>query len=637
MRLLALCFVLLSGAYGGRLVQLQVLESDTWRALSTAQTAEQREVRAPRGGIYDRSGRSIVLDGQVYRAFLAPEELRDRAETVRAVGRVLGLSDSEEEKLLAAESGWVAIPRRISNADGERLRSVVRRGLHLKAKPTRIYPEGSLARSLLGGTDAEGRGASGLELELDSLLTGRPGAALARRDALGGTYWLPDAQLRAPQPGHDVFLTLDAELQSIAEHALERGLAETGAFGGDVLLMSPQTGEILAIASRRGDSRRSVPAFTDPYEPGSTLKPFLLSGLLSDGAARLTDTIDVKGGIYRNGRRVIRDVHPHDRLSVAEVVQYSSNVGAAKLAERLSFGTQYRYLRDFGFGVPTGIEYPAEAGGRLRRPGEWSALSQASLAMGYEISVTSLQLAAAYGSLANRGLLMRPYLVREVRDAEGRTVYERGPEPVRRVIDPQVAKQVVEVLTAVVREGTGTRAALASLPVAGKTGTARLISDGRYERRYAASFIGFAPADDPQLVILTKLEEPMGQYYGGAVAAPIIQETLQAALASRGVLLDRRPVVRRASRRQWGGEGSGQGETGPFVFAVDTPPVEWPTGAESAEPVRLPNLRGLPTRVAVARLHRLGLKVELRTTVRVSAQDPAPGHRVAHGATIVLR
>lgn len=636
-RVLQLVFVLLAVAYGGRLFQLQILSSTYWRQIAVSQNAERVEIPAPRGGLYDRYGRALALDAEVFRAYLAPRELTDPTRAVATAARILGLSSAERRKLASSEKGWVAIPRRLSSTDRDRLLGAFRRGVHFERIATRSYPGGRIARALLGSVSASGEGASGLELAYDSLLRGTPGAALARRDALGERYWLPDAQLAAPRPGDDVVLTIDAELQRIVEGALERALAETGGSGGDILLLDPRTGELLAVASHRGEGFRRIPAFTDPYEPGSTIKPLLLAALLEEELVWLDDRVDVEGGTLKDGRRVIRDVHPYDTLTVAEVVRYSSNVGATKLARRLAPGVHYRYLRDFGFGVPTGVEYPAESGGTLRKPAQWTSLSQASLAMGYEISLTSVQLAAAFGALANGGVLMTPYLVRQIRNAEGRTVHERPPRPVRRVVSAEVARAVSGVLSSVVEEGTATRAAMTSLRVAGKTGTARLATEGHYRSgRYAASFIGYTPADDPTLVILTKLEDPQGAYYGGAVAAPVSQAALQAALTTQGVVLHHR-LAAPPPRLDWG-TGQPPAEAGRFVFALDGKTEPWAEPAPLDEAARvLPDLRGLPLRAAVARLHELGLHVELEAAGWVAAQVPAPGARVAPGATILLR
>lgn len=635
-----LAFTLLAVAYGVRLFDLQVRHGSELRARADAQSATEEEIRAPRGRILDREGRPLVVDDARYRAFLAPRELAvGREAAIEAIDDVVGLTRAQRSRLLAAESGWAPLPRPVTDEERSRLRGVLRSGLHFTAVSSRTYPLGDVARRLVGKIDGEGNGLTGLELELDHFLRGRPGAILARRDANGGRYWIPDAPRAQPVAGHDVVLTIDASLQRIAEHELDRALAETGAQAGDIVLLDPRTGELLAVASERDDAApERIPAFTDPYEPGSTLKPFLLAALLSEEAARLDEVLDVERGELQMGRRRIRDVHAYDTLSVAEVVIYSSNVGAAKLSGRLRSAVQHRYLRDFGFGMPSGIEYPAESSGRLARPAEWTALSPASLAMGYEIAVTSLQLASAYGALANDGVLMQPRLIRNVRSHDGSTIASFEPQEIRRVVRPEVAREVTEVLRRVVKEGTGTLARMASLAVAGKTGTARLTAGNRYAvGRYRASFVGYAPVEDPQVVILARLEDPRGRYYGGAVAAPTSQATLEAALATQGVRLDDGLLVRSPEPRRWG-QAPASEEASPYVFAVGTTAEPWSRPAARGAPqLVLPDLSGLPLRSAVARLHELGLRVELEASGRVSAQTPRPGSKLAPGATVVLR
>lgn len=627
-----------------RTAQLQLAETEDWRDVARAQNAAREEVPAPRGGLYDRDGEPLALESTEFRGYLAPGETPELGAAASRVARILDLSAGQERRLRSGDRGWNAIPRIVSLQERERLLSAVRRGLHFQPVADRVHPQGGLALNLLGGVSPEGEGRWGLEMELDSLLRGEPGAALRRRDALGGEYRLPDAQIDRPRSGHDVRLTLDAQLQRLAQDALERALAETGASGGDVLMMDPASGEILALASRRVDGDTRVPAFTDPYEPGSTLKPFLLASLLADGKTSLGERVDTEEGVLERDGRVIRDVHEADTLTVAEVIRYSSNVGAAKLSERLPPGVQYRYLRDFGFGLPTGIEHPAESPGRLRRPEDWSGFSQASLAMGYEVSVTSLQLAAAYAALANGGVLVRPHLVREVRAPDGSVVHRTRPEEIRRVIPRAVADRVTEVLSSVVQGGTGSRAAMATLPMAGKTGTARVASAGGYEEgRYAASFVGYTPAEDPSLVILTKLDDPQGQFYGGLTAAPISRSTLQAALATRGVALPRGPRTTTPPRYRWTDGGVTRREGGSSVFAVDGPhpgaasgsPSEG-SGGQDARRI-LPDLRGLPFRTAAARLHELGFRVMVRGSGEVASQQPPPGATARSGARIVLR
>lgn len=644
LRIVGIGFVLLAAVYVGRGFHLQVTEHARWSEKVREQSARQVELPAERGGIYDRDGRALAVSEQVYRGYLAPGEVRDQDRVVTAIRRVLGLSSGEAAGLRGAKSGWVALPRRLSGSERDRLEAAVRQGIYFERVPSRDHPEGGLASAVVGAVGADGRGQSGLELALDSLLVGEPGRAMSRRDARGELYPLPDGKIASARPGHDVRLTLDGELQTIAENALDDALQETGASGGDILIMDPETGDLLAVASRRSGEPGGFPAFTSPYEPGSTAKPFLLAALLEEERVSLEDSVYAENGIYRTKYRTIRDVHPLDTISVRGVIRESSNIGAAKLAETLEPGVQYSYLRGFGFGTPTGITYPSESGGRLRRPERWSALSQASLAMGYEVSVTSLQLAAAYSALANGGVLMQPRLVEEVRNASGELVYRREPEPVRRVVSAEVAADLRGVLRSVVEEGTATRAAMASLPLAGKTGTARLASSGGYEeRRYAASFVGFAPARDPKLLVLTKLEDPQGDYYGGLTAAPVSRMTLQAALSSQGTVIPGDSWSGESPRRvDWGGPRppsttpSRPGDGGPYVLAVGGgQPDRW-SGGDDGESAVLPDLSGMTVRGAVARLHELGLRVELRSAREVHSQHPAPGARLSTGDTVVL-
>ena len=425
-----------------------------------------------------------------------------------------------------------------------------------------------------------------------------PAARRSRLDGHRNAYRPPGGQVVEAVPGHDVVLTLDAELQRIAENELARAIAKTEAGGGDIVLLDPRTGEILALASERTDGAADqISGLGDPYEPGSTLKPFLLASLLSEGVVDLDEIVDVEDGRLRIGSRVISDVHGYDTLSVRGIISRSSNVGAAKLSARLTPAVQHRYLRDFGFGMRTQLGYLSESPGRLSRPESWTSLSPASHAIGYEISATSLQLAIAYGAIANGGVLMRPRLVREIRDPFGRLVQRFDPSPVRRVISEEVAAAVRGVLEEVVREGTGTLASMAQFAVAGKTGTARLAVNGRYAPgRYRASFIGFAPADDPRIVILTRLEDPKGGvYYGGAIAAPTSQATLRAALAADGVQVDPRLVVSNARPRPWSGGPADGPPEGAVIFVSSGGAAGMADGGDTSgrSVIALPDLAGL--------------------------------------------
>ena len=629
-RVIGVAITLVAAVYALRLGELQIVEAERHRQAQLEQSAEWAPLSAPRGRIMDRRGRVLAAPDTRYQAFLAVDELRlDRAEAIDAVAAVVLVPPERRRAVDAAEGGWSLVARDVSDEERVRMQRTVGRGIYFESRSARDYPL-SIGRRLIGAVGSDGRGGTGLEAALEDWLAGRPGRAEVRLDGRRNAYRPSGGQIIEPVPGHDVVLTIDAELQRIAENELARALAKTGASGGDMVLLEPHTGEILALASERADGAPDqIPALVDPYEPGSTAKPFLLASLLSEGAVRLDEVIDVEGGELRVGARRITDVQGYDTLRVRQVISKSSNVGAAKLSRRLSPAVQHRYLRDFGFGMRTRLGHLAESAGRLTRPESWTSLSPASHAIGYEMSATSLQLAAAYAVIANGGTLMRPNLVREVRDASGEVVRRFDPTRVRRVIPRHVADEVRGVLEEVVRDGTGRLAGMARFAVAGKTGTARLAVAGRYAPgRYRASFVGFAPADDPRIVILTRLEDPRGGvYYGGAIAAPTSQAALAAALTTEGVQVDPRLVVSDARPRPWRA-----------VFAAGVPPESWAADdAGSVSLVALPDLTGLSARAAAMRLHGLGLNVAWRGEGAVASQSPAPGSELARGETVVLK
>jgi cell division protein FtsI (penicillin-binding protein 3) len=628
-RLLLSGFLVVSLVLLGRTFQVTIWQGGSWRERARAQHAFSLDVPAPRGSIYDRNGIPLAGTHEVFRIAIAPRELDDRDQVIALLRRHSELSTGELRRATRPDRGWVPLPGVYPARAREALEGVP--GVHFQTVLQRFYPHGTLALELLGAVGTDGDAQGGLELELDSVLRGSEGRSMVRRDSRG--QMLPGAMLatRAPVPGRDVHLTLDLALQEIAEGALGQAVEQMSARGGELLLADPMTGEILAAASRGADRRaRSWRAVTEPYEPGSTLKPFTVAGLLALGRAQLDDSVFAENGRYRLPGRVLSDVHGYGMLSMADALRKSSNIAIAKLAARLEPNEQYGVLRDFGFGAPTGVAYPSESGGLLRRPTRWSRLSQASLAIGYEVSVTPLQMAMAYGAIANGGVLLEPRLVREVRARDGRVDVPFAPRAVRRALPERVAAQLRDVLEGAVTDGTAQAAALGPFAVAGKTGTARIASGRGYRAgAYYASFAGFFPADDPQLVFLVKLDEPRGEYYGGLAAAPVIRVALEAALAAHRTPLDRRAVATPAPKLP---------EAGTVRMAAALPqrlavaaqqpaaqrvtlrrPAPAPAPAERAT-VPVPETAGLAVRDAVRVLHGAGFHVQVhgRGTVRVT-------------------
>ncbi|HSH45361.1 MAG TPA: penicillin-binding transpeptidase domain-containing protein [Longimicrobiales bacterium] len=622
----------------GRGLQVQVLQAAEWDTRAERQQRETVTLPAERGTIYDRNGVPLAATREVLKVSVAPRELRD-ADAVRVLLRdVLDLDARTARNAVDPARRWVVLPGRYELTIRGPLRGVD--GVYLERRLERFYPHGDVARPLLGSVSRDGRPLGGLETVLDSLLRGEDGSAIVRRNAQGDP--IPGALIpvRDSRPGLSVRLTLDLGLQEIAEQALREAVAEHEAAGGDLIFADPRTGEILAAASQHPErGRNHWPGLTDAYEPGSTMKPFVLAALLERGLVSLDDSVDTENGQLRRGARTISDVERHATLTAAGVVRHSSNVGIVKLSDRLSPTQQYETFRDFGFGTPTGLSYPSESSGRLTRPARWSGYSQASMAMGYEVAVTPLQMTMAYGALANGGRLMEPRLVREVRGADGLVVERREPRVVRHAVSDEVANAMAEVLGEVVEEGTGRNAGLGSFRVAGKTGTAWVFENGSYQRgAYTASFAGFFPVRDPQLVFLVKLDR--GSDYGGSIAAPVTRSTLGAALAARASVLDRSAM---ATSSQASGTAEEPGTvperpwrpvSGPFVFRTQAGAPR--RASPPTREVRVPDVRGESGRDAAAMLHAAGFRVTVVGAGRVEGTEPRSGLLAERGTTVRL-
>ena len=613
--------------------QIQVVQASQWRTIAEGQHREDQVLPAPRGTIRDRDNMPLSVTRERSLVNVAPGEVSDAGATQTLLSEVLGVSAAQAARLVMTGRGWNAAGVH-HPAVSDRLRG--KRGVYVDPVFQRYYPHGELARGVLGSVIDE-RGSGGIETVFESWLAGTPGRQVVARDNVGDLIPGERITVESPRAGGEIVLTLDMDLQEIAQAALLEAVERHEARGGDVLITNPQTGEILALFSTQDGQAAALSAVNTPFEPGSTLKPFTVAGLLQHDLASLNDVIDIGDGTWSVAGRELTDTHTEGLITVREALRESSNVGIAKAAARMPPGIQFENLRDFGFGALTGIELPGEVAGILRRPGAWTPQSPASLAIGYEISVTPLQMAMAYGALANGGLLMRPRLVRELRDANGTIVETFGPEVVRRVIDEQAADAVSRALVDVVEDGTGSLARLGSFRVAGKSGTARISTGGGYRAGdYSSSFVGYFPADAPQLVVFVKLDRPVGAYYGGAVAAPVTRATMEAALAARSLDLDGLVASVRAPTSHV------PAGLAPIFADLPIEPALPPLQQEDAivgagdGRMAMPDVSGLPARVAVRHLHRFGLRVAQVESGDVASTVPRPGAAVLPGDTVQL-
>src|SRR5881397_2419994 len=613
----------------GRAAEVQLLQGRRWAEQARAQRTERIVLAARRGTLFDRHGTPLALTQETYHVGVAPNELRDPVKDGAVIARQLGLSARAWQQALRRRYAYFAGP--FSALEVQPLRST--RGVHLEAVVNRFYPAPQLARATIGRVGDDGYGASGMEKTLDSLLAGRSGSAVVLKDRAGREYESPARVIAQPVAGHDVVLTLDAELQEIAQRALDDALRRMDADGGDVVMLDPATGEVLAIASRQRDGTARPSAFIDTFEPGSVAKIFAAAALLALKRVRPGEHVSGEDGIYRLPGRTITDEDPQPTLTLADAIRVSSNIAIVTFAARLRPAEQYGMLRDFGFGALTGVEFPGEAVGRLRPPSEWTRPSAASLAIGYELSVTPIQLTVAYAALANGGLLLQPTLIREVRSPEGPVLYRHEPEPVRRAVSPEIAAALRDLLRGVVERGTGAEAALTNFPVAAKTGTARRVVNGHYAPgQYTASFAALFPADKPQLVLVVKIDNPhKGSYFAAQTAAPVTRSMLEQALAARTVALDRTRLSL-AAPRAVATRAEDDGGLVPYV-------VPWPyrpDSAGTAPRLAVPDVTGVGMREAARTLHRRGFRVALRGWGVAEHTWPAAGDSAGFGSIVTL-
>lgn len=653
-------FLAFAVALIGRAAKVQLLERDQWRARAQAQQLAAAPLPAPRGMILDEGGAVLVESRQLVKLSIAPREViatvgkRGNGPArmdllTRALARA-GVSQEWVTRASDTSRAWVEIPGRFLATDVASVTSM--RGVHAEPALERIPPANDGLRRLVGRADDAGGPVDGLEKSLDAVLRGEGGRESLVRDAHGQRIRSPNVADDAPKQGNTVVLSINQSLQDIAERALGAAVATMGASGGDVVMMDPATGEVRAMASKRTNLlSTAATALTEPYEPGSTLKPFIAARLLDMGRARIDEIVPAYNGHWELNGRKIEDDHKGAQFSLADVIRYSSNIGIVQFASRFSHDEQFELLRDLGFGTATGLPYPVEATGYLAAPKKWDSMTPASLAMGYALNVTPIQLAAAYVAIANGGELLEPSIVKEIRTPDGTVTYTHKRRVLRRVMTESSARAVRAMLRGVMETGTGAGSNLSTFDIAGKTGTAKRAENGKYvPGKYTASFVGMFPADNPQVVILVKLDNPSKSIYGGKAAAPVSKVVLQAALAARDAALDRRTLAEspRTNERVAtalpnvapaavvetasvvGAESPAVVGSVPYVVRLDEPRES--AGVVVAERA-VPNVKGMAIRRAVYELHRAGFRAAL--TGGASGGDTAAGTLPASGTMLM--
>lgn len=593
-----------------RLFWVQVVDSTHYRELAKKQYESKVELRAERGSMFDRHGREIV--GMVRTtSFAADPQLIQNPQLIAQLLSVVTGDPAESymDKMRDKSKRFVWLARGVNTAlhtDLEQLRDL---GLIRVSEPKRNFLFGPVGAQVIGTTDVDNNGLTGLELQYDGMLRGKSGFVVMQRDGKGRLRPGVNPERMSPQDGHALDLTIDIELQRVVEQELRRGVQETGAAGGTVIAIEPSTGDVLAMASmpsfdpnrldKASSSAIRIRAITDQYEPGSTMKAITASALLNERKLAPDDKVDGLGGNLNLGTVTIRDDHPLNATSFRIALEQSSNVVFASSSRLLDNRTFYKYVRDFGLGIPTGIDLPGEVRGNLKRPPEFETYSKLYMAFGYGLSCTALQMVNAYAAIANGGEMMEPRCVKGIRDANGKQVKEYSPQRIRRVISKETATDLTNMLVGVVERGTGSNAKIPGVMIAGKTGTAQQLVAGEYSQKaYTASFVGFYPANAPRVAMIVMLDRPTTNIYGGTASAPIFKRIVQKTMT---------------------------------MLQLDATTIENIAASKSADSVVVPDVRGLAIATADTILSRLGLVLSSTTDEGVVlTQEP-------HASQIVER
>ncbi len=502
-----------------------------------------------RGPITDRNGNEFVTNLKIPSIYAVPRAVaeEDLPGLSREIAKILKVDPKWVKDRLARDKSFVWLKRRVTFEESEKIKKLECPALGILEEYKRFYPQGSMLAQVLGFSTVDNQGVEGLERSMDADLRGKPGKRVTQRDAKGREIKAFEITSVPVVDGNRVVLTIDQHLQYLTEKSLEQAFKQWKAKGAWAIVMDPNTGEILAMANQPGfdpnhyanvgpDAKRNR-AVTDMYEPGSIFKIVAASGGLNDGTVTPETVINCENGKWNYGFKTLHDVHPYGMLPMMEVIVKSSNIGTVKIALKMGAQQFQSYVTGFGFGALTGIDLAGEAPGFTRPPSQWSKTSPYNIPMGQEVMVTALQMVTAMSVIANGGNLVRPYIVSRVEDSAGVIIKQKKPVIKRRVIKPETAATMREILTQVVERGTGTKAKIPDVLVAGKTGTAQKIlpgGKGYSHTAFMSSFVGFAPADNPRYAMVVVLDEARPMYYGGVVAAPVFKEVLGAALLTQG-------------------------------------------------------------------------------------------------------
>ncbi len=522
-----------------RLFYIQIYKSSQFKEIARNQHYRDADIDYYRGNILDRKGNILATDLTYYSFAADPKSIKDKWKAAVIFSKHFGKSRDHYLKLLRKNKSFVWLQRKVPASKADKITEYGLKGIQRLTDYKRFYPNSYITGQITGFTDIDNKGIEGLELRYNDILAGQPGKKALKTDALGRKTVDFNYPIEEPVHGKSIMTTIDLDCQTIALEELSKGVERFNAKSGMVILMDPRSGEILALASAptfdcnepskyKPENRRNR-SVTDSFEPGSIFKLIPIAGAIEENLVSPDTEFFCENGHIMIGRHRFRDTKPHDTLTVKEIMEKSSNIGAYKIAQVLGSERYYKYMLDFGFSRKTGIELGGEAPGFVRKPSRWSRTSLSALSIGHEITVNSMQITAAYAAVANGGILMKPFLIKAVFDDMGKPIETYSPTPIKRVITRKTADILKTFFESVVEHGTGTEAKITGKTIAGKTGTAQKVdpvTKAFSQTDYMSSFIAFYPSKNPRLVGLVVLDTPKPNYYGGTVAAPILKRII---------------------------------------------------------------------------------------------------------------
>jgi cell division protein FtsI/penicillin-binding protein 2 len=626
----------------GRLFTIQITQHEKYAKIAKRQQNKTIKINAERGLIKDRNGELLAYTKDDVSLFVDTRmtNKKEKEKIAKRFAAQFGKSKKYYLKKLNRAKKNICLEKKASKEDVLNLSDFIASGYFQVEDYSRVYPYGSLASHVLGYVDRKLIGTNGIEKKFNENLTGINGYKYIERDAQGRIVTVNQKFSAKPTTGNNIELTIDKNLQKILEEELQSGLKKFRGESAIGIIMNPQTGEVLALSNQPdydpanynvfSNLARRNRALTDTYEPGSTMKPLVMSMLLEEKLTYESEVTNTENGRYKVRGATITDSHDYDKLTSTEIISHSSNVGIAKLSDRIDDNLFFKYLRDYGFGNLTSIDLPGETRGMLKKPKRYSKISKNFISFGYEISVTPIQLITAYCALINGGNLYRPYVVKAIRDTKGNYIDEFTSKKIRKVISKETSKRVIEMMKETVSNGTGIEANLPNVAVGGKTGTAQILIDRKYSNsKYNSSFVGFFPADNPKYVSLILVKSPSIGKYGGRVAAPIFKK-----IAERIVDSDKSIIIRKKNEiiiddKKY---AVNEKETDVFVTsnlaASDNRTNSKRDIKYSGNSSAMPNLYSFTKRDAIKILNDLNVKYKIIGSGNVVWQSVQPGSKL---------